>query len=85
MPNSQRTNRVRAADRPAGARRRARAALAAAFLIAACAMATIVSVAAGSSPEALEGKISASQAREGEVRSGIGADTHQIAGFQGNI
>jgi peptidoglycan hydrolase CwlO-like protein len=85
MPSSPRTNRRRSAGRPAGARRRTRAALAAALLIAAGAMATVVSVAAGSSPEALEGKISSSQAREGQVRSGIGADTNQIAGFQGNI
>ena len=45
----------------------------------------LVSVASGSSPGALEGKIGATRSREGEVRSGIGADTHQIAGFEGNI
>ncbi len=42
-------------------------------------------VAFGATSGALEGKISASQAREGEVRSGIGSDTHQIAGFEGRI
>ena len=30
-------------------------------------------------------RIAASQAREGELHSGIGADTHQIDGFQGSI
>jgi peptidoglycan hydrolase CwlO-like protein len=43
------------------------------------------SVAAGSTPGALESKIGAAQSKEGEVRSGIHADSHQIAGFQGNI
>ncbi len=85
MPSSSRNAPRRAKDRPSGSRRRARTVLAAGLLIASGAMATVVSVAAGSSPEALEGKISASQAREGQVRSGIGADSHQIAGFQGNI
>jgi peptidoglycan hydrolase CwlO-like protein len=42
-------------------------------------------VAAGSTPGALEGRIAAAQAREGEVRSGISADTHQIEGFQGSV
>ncbi len=42
-------------------------------------------VAAGSSSGTLEGRIAASQAREGELHSGIGADTHQIEGFQGSI
>jgi peptidoglycan hydrolase CwlO-like protein len=42
-------------------------------------------VAAGSSSGTLEGRIAASQAREGELHAGIGADTHQIAGFQGSI
>jgi peptidoglycan hydrolase CwlO-like protein len=41
--------------------------------------------AAGSTSSTLESRIAASQAREGELQSGIGADTHQIAGFQGNI
>jgi peptidoglycan hydrolase CwlO-like protein len=40
---------------------------------------------AGSSSGTLESRIAASQAREGELHSGIGADTHQIEGFQGNI
>jgi peptidoglycan hydrolase CwlO-like protein len=41
--------------------------------------------AAGSSSGTLESRIAASQAREGELHSGIGADTHQIEGFQGTI
>jgi peptidoglycan hydrolase CwlO-like protein len=40
---------------------------------------------AGSTSGTLESRIAASQAREGELHSGIGADTHQIEGFQGNI
>lgn len=43
------------------------------------------SVAAGSSSGTLEGRIAASQARERQLHSGIGADAHQIAGFQGSI
>src|SRR5580692_5682658 len=43
------------------------------------------SVAAGSSSGTLEGRIAATQAREGELSAGIGADTHQIEGFQGSI
>jgi peptidoglycan hydrolase CwlO-like protein len=42
-------------------------------------------LAAGSSPSTLEGRIAAAQAREGELHAGIGADSHQIAGFQGRI
>jgi peptidoglycan hydrolase CwlO-like protein len=42
-------------------------------------------IAAGSTSSTLESRIAASQAREGELHSGIGADTHQIEGFQGNI
>jgi peptidoglycan hydrolase CwlO-like protein len=42
-------------------------------------------VAADSSTGTLEGRIAASEAREGELHSGIGADTHQIEGFQGSI
>ena len=54
------------------------------------ATAAVGTAAPGRSPPAraratLESRIAASQAREGEVRSGIGADTHQIEGFQGNI
>ena len=43
------------------------------------------SVADGSTPSALESKIGAASSKEGEVRSGIHSDSHQIAGFQGNI
>jgi peptidoglycan hydrolase CwlO-like protein len=41
--------------------------------------------ASGATSSSLEDKIAASRSREGEVRSGIGADAHQIAGFEGNI
>jgi chromosome segregation ATPase len=41
--------------------------------------------AAGSTSGTLESRIAASQAREGELHSGIGVDTHQIEGFQGTI
>jgi peptidoglycan hydrolase CwlO-like protein len=60
-------------------------AVAVVIAIAITATVAIVSVAAGSTSDSLEGKIAASQSKEGEVRSGIGADSHQIAGFQGNI
>lgn len=60
-------------------------ALAATLAIVAAGAASIASAVAGSSSGALEGRIAASQAREGELHSGIGADTHQIEGFQGNI
>ena len=59
--------------------------LAAVLATAAAATASHRAVAAGSSTGTLEGRIAASQAREGELHSGIGADTHQIEGFQGNI
>jgi len=39
----------------------------------------------GSTVHSLESRIAASRAREGELRSGLGADRHQIEGFQGNI
>jgi peptidoglycan hydrolase CwlO-like protein len=60
-------------------------ALAAVLVIASVGTAAVGSAADGSSSGSLESKISASQSKEGEVRSGIGADSHQIAGFQGNI
>jgi peptidoglycan hydrolase CwlO-like protein len=53
--------------------------------LAAGATVALGSVASGSTPGALEGKIGAAQSKEGQVRSGINADEHQIAGFQGNI
>jgi peptidoglycan hydrolase CwlO-like protein len=67
------------------ARGRSRVAAAAVLLAALATSVAIGSVAAGSTPSSLESKIAASQSREGEVRSGIGADSHQIAGFQGSI
>jgi peptidoglycan hydrolase CwlO-like protein len=60
-------------------------ALAVVLATAAAGMAALGPIAAGSTPGTLESRIAASQAREGEVRSGIGADTHQIEGFQGSI
>jgi peptidoglycan hydrolase CwlO-like protein len=60
-------------------------ALAAVLAITITGAAVLGSVAAGSSSGTLEGRIAASQAREGELHSGIGADTHQIEGFQGSI
>jgi peptidoglycan hydrolase CwlO-like protein len=54
-------------------------------LLAALATATIAGPAAGLTSGGLESQIAASQAREGELRSGVGADTHQIEGFQGSI
>jgi peptidoglycan hydrolase CwlO-like protein len=39
----------------------------------------------GSTSGSLESRIAASRARSGEVRSGVGADTRQIEGFQGSI
>ncbi len=41
--------------------------------------------ASGESAGSLEERIASSQAKEGEVRSGIGADSHQIAGFEGSL
>ena len=49
------------------------------------ALAILAGPAAGSTSGSLESRIAASQAREGELRSGVSADTHQIEGFQGNI
>jgi peptidoglycan hydrolase CwlO-like protein len=60
-------------------------ALAAVLVIASAGTAAVGSAADGSSSGSLESKISASQSKEGDVRSGIGADAHQIAGFQGSI
>jgi len=54
-------------------------------LIAIFAAAFAVGPAGASSSGSLEGRIAASQARAGELHSGISADSHQIAGFQGNI
>jgi len=61
--------------------------IALAAVIAAAALGTAVlgPVASGSSSGTLESRIAASEAREGELHSGIGADTHQIEGFQGSI
>ena len=54
-------------------------------VLSAAATAALGSVADGSTPGALESKIGTAQSKEGQVRSGIHADSHQIAGFQGNI
>ena len=82
-PRPTRVTRRRA--RRARRRRRALHTLACALTLIAIAGVVIGSVASGSTSGALEGKISAAQAREGEVRSGIRSDSHQIAGFEGSI
>jgi peptidoglycan hydrolase CwlO-like protein len=56
----------------------------AAVILAAAALPAVPG-AIGSTSGSLESRIAASRAREGELRSGVGADTHQIEGFQGNI
>jgi peptidoglycan hydrolase CwlO-like protein len=56
-----------------------------ALALAALAMLGSALAASGESSGALEERIASSQAREGEVRAGIGADSHQIAGFEGSI
>ncbi|HEX3909113.1 MAG TPA: hypothetical protein VHW67_00235 [Solirubrobacteraceae bacterium] len=70
-------------------RKRARApwrhALVVAIATALAATAVLGTVADGSTPGALESKIGAAGGKEGEIRSGLHADSHQIAGFQGNI
>jgi len=60
-------------------------ALAAVTATAALGAAVLGPVAAGSSSGSLESRIAASEAREGELHAGIGADRSQIAGFQGTI
>jgi len=69
--------------RPISARARVLVPVAVALAIATTV--AVGSVASGSTPSALEGGIAASQAREGQLQSGIGADIHQIEGFQGSI
>lgn len=71
--------------RPPSARSRVLAPVALAVAITIAAGVLSGSVAAGSTPEALEGRIAASRAREGQLHAGIGADTNQIDGFQGSI
>ena len=66
-------------------RRIARPAIAAVLALGLITTVTLGSVADGSTPGALEGKIGAAAKKEGQVRSGIHADSHQIAGFEGNI
>jgi peptidoglycan hydrolase CwlO-like protein len=88
QPVRRRRRRRVARRRPhAPAPGRARRALVAALVLALAAGATLgsVVVASGASSSALEEKIAASRAKEGQVRAGIGADSHQIAGFAGNI
>jgi len=84
-PRPRPTRVARRRARRARRRRRALHTLAGALVIAGGASIAIGSAASGSTPGSLEGKISATQSREGEVRSGIHADSHQIAGFEGNI
>jgi peptidoglycan hydrolase CwlO-like protein len=58
---------------------------AAVTLVLAIAAGVLAGPVAGSTPGALEGGIASARAREGQLNAGIGADTHQIEGFQGNI
>ncbi len=60
-------------------------ALAAATVALALGATVVASVAVGSGPGTLEGRIAATQAREGELSGGIHNDTHRIEGFQGSI
>jgi peptidoglycan hydrolase CwlO-like protein len=78
--SSRRSHRL---SQPVYARLLALAAVLATTVTAAAVLGPVV--AAGSSSGALEGRIAASEARESELHSGIGADTHQIEGFQGSI
>jgi peptidoglycan hydrolase CwlO-like protein len=84
-PRPRPTRVARRRERPARRRRRALHTLAGALVIAAAASIAVGSAASGSTPGALESKISSAQSREGQVRSGIHADSQQIAGFEGNI
>jgi peptidoglycan hydrolase CwlO-like protein len=83
MPRSSGYRSPQPRDRRSRPRRRLRAWVV--LALAAAATATLGSVAHGSTPGALESKIGSAQSKEGEVRSGIHSDSHQIAGFQGNI
>jgi hypothetical protein len=71
--------------RPTSVRSRALAPVLLAIAIVIAAPILAGGVAAGSTPGALEGGIAASRAHEGQLSAGIGADTHQIEGFQGSI
>jgi peptidoglycan hydrolase CwlO-like protein len=83
-PRPRPTRVARRRERRARRRRRALHTLAGALVIGGASIA-IGSTASGASSGALESKISAAQSREGQVRSGIHADSHQIAGFEGSI
>ena len=69
--------------RPIPARPIALAAVIAAVALGAAVLGPVA--ADSSSSGTLESRIAASEAREGELHAGIGADTHQIEGFQGSI
>jgi peptidoglycan hydrolase CwlO-like protein len=77
--------RSRRALRAARGRSRTRVAIAAVLAIALAASVALGSVASGSTPSTLESRIAGAQGREGNLQSGIGSDSHQIAGFQGSI
>jgi peptidoglycan hydrolase CwlO-like protein len=83
-PRPRPTRVARRRARRARRRRRALHTLAVVLTIVGAAGIVIGSAASGSAGT-LENKISAAQERENEVRSGIHADSHQIAGFEGNI
>ncbi|HEY2140780.1 MAG TPA: hypothetical protein VGG98_01820 [Solirubrobacteraceae bacterium] len=63
----------------------ARASASGAAIVAIAVTALAPHAAVGSTPGTLESRISASQSHEARLHSGIGADTHQIQGFQGSI
>jgi peptidoglycan hydrolase CwlO-like protein len=83
-PRPRPTRVARRRARRARRRRRALHTLAVVLTIVGAAGVVIGSAASGSAGT-LEGKISSTQEHENEVRSGIHADSHQIAGFEGNI
>jgi len=76
-------NRHRRALSAANRRRSALSAATVALALAATVAAG--SVAVGSSSGTLEGRLAATQAREGELSAGIHNDTHRIEGFRGSI
>jgi peptidoglycan hydrolase CwlO-like protein len=86
MPGARSHSRLtRAHARTRVVRTRAAFSLAAAVAIALAASVALGSVASGSTPSSLESRIAGAKGREGNLQSGIGSDSHQIAGFQGSI
>ncbi len=75
----------RRARRPSRARSHPLVSLLAALATAVAATIGVGSVASGSTSGSLESRIAGEREHEGRLHAGIGADTHQIAGFQGSI